>query len=76
MGCEEGTAKDSGTGIFVCECENGTFNVRPTGTLATRKEYWENRSSYMNKLLTVKHQSVSTDGIPRFPVGLTVRNYE
>ena len=77
VGCEEGTAKDTGTGIFVCECENGTFNVRPTGTLATRKEYWENRSSYMNKLLTVKHQSVSsTDGIPRFPVGLTVRNYE
>jgi len=76
VGCEEGTAKDAGTGIFVCECSGGHFNVRPKGTLAVRKEYWENRSEYIGKLLTVKHQSVSVEGIPRFPVGLAVRNYE
>lgn len=74
--CEEGTAKDAGTAIFVCECAGGKFNVRPKGTLQTRKEYWENRSEYMGQLLTVKHQGVSVDGIPRFPVGLAVRNYE
>lgn len=76
VGCEEGTAKDAGTAIFVCECAGGKFNVRPKGTLATRKEYWENRSKYMGQMLTVKHQDVSVEGIPRFPVGLAVRNYE
>ena len=76
VGCVEGTAKDTGTAIFVCECPGGLFNVRPKGTLAIRKEYWENKSEYIGQLLTVKHQSVSGEGIPRFPVGLAVRNYE
>ena len=76
VGCEEGTAKDSGTAVFVCSCTGGRFNVRPKGTLAVRKEYWENRSKYIGQLLTVKHQGASMEGIPRFPVGLTVRNYE
>ena len=76
VGCVEGTGKDTGTAIFVCECPGGRFNVRPKGTLPVRKEYWENRSHYIGQLLTVKHQSVSADGIPRFPIGLAIRNYE
>lgn len=76
VGCEEGTAKDAGTAIFVCECPGGTFNVRPKGTLAVRKEYWENREQYIGQMLTVKHQATSIEGIPRFPVGLAIRNYE
>ena len=76
MGCEEGTGKDSGTAIFVCECSGGSFNVRPKGTLEIRKEYWENKTKYIGQVLTVKHQSVSQDGIPRFPVGIAIRNYE
>ena len=76
VGCEEGTAKDAGTAIFVCECSGGTFNVRPKGTLAVRKEYWENRDQHMGQMLTVKHQGTSVEGIPRFPVGLAIRNYE
>jgi len=76
-GCQEGVAKDAGTAIFVCETTKGKrFNARPKGTLATRTEYWENRNKYIGMYLTVKYQGVSTEGIPRFPVGLSVRDYE
>tara|TARA_Y100001958_G_C21194369_1_gene522007 strand:- start:1314 stop:1532 length:219 start_codon:yes stop_codon:yes gene_type:complete len=64
------------TNVMKYKSAGGRFNVRPKGTLVTRKEYWENRSKYMDQMLTVKHQGVSVEGIPRFPVGLAVRNYE
>ena len=76
VGCEEGTARDAGTAIFVCDCNTKQFNVRPIGTKDVRREYWENRDSYIGKLLTVKHQSLSGEGVPRFPVGLIIRDYE
>lgn len=77
VGCEEGHGRDAETAIFVCETTVGKrFNARPKGTLAVRKEYWDNRAGYMGKMLTVKYQEKSVDGIPRFPVGLSVRDYE
>ena len=76
-GCQEGATKDAGTAIFVCETAEGKrFNARPKGTLSTRTEYWENRNKYIGMYLTVKYQGVSVEGIPRFPVGLSVRDYE
>ncbi len=75
--CVEGTARDTGTAIFVCVCDNGkTFNVRPKGPHAIRSSYWSNRKDYMGKLLTVQYQGTSVDTIPRFPVGITIRDYE
>jgi len=35
-----------------------------------------NVSDYYGKWLTVKYQELSKDGIPRFPVGISFRNYE
>ena len=77
VGCEEGAGRDTGTAIFVCETTDGCrFNARPKGTRVVRKEYWDNKSEYIGQLLTVKHQGVSIEGIPRFPIGLAIRNYE
>jgi len=75
---EEGSGNDKGTVIWVCECKDGgvRFNVRPKGTREERKDAFENRESYFGKLLTVKYQELTDDGIPRFPVGLTIRDYE
>lgn len=75
IGVEEATGRDSGTAIFVCKNKNGNiFNVRPTGTLEQRAEYLENfNKKYRGKMLTVKFQDLTDDGIPRFPVGLHFR---
>ena len=78
VGVEEGSGKDMGTAIFECKLNtsDGTFHVRPKGSLAQRKEYWINRHMYLHKLLTVQYQEMTDTSVPRFPVGVAVRNYE
>ncbi len=77
VGYEEATRKDEGTPVWICETPEGeTFKARPMGTLETRKKMWKNRKDYLGKDLTVKFQEKSKKGVPRFPVGITVRDYE
>lgn len=52
------------------------FNVRPMGTLTQRKKMWAECTKYFGKQLTVKYQELSVDGMPIFPVGVGVREYE
>lgn len=35
-----------------------------------------NKSKYIGKNLTVQFQNLTDAGIPRFPVGLEIRDYE
>ena len=75
----EGKGKDVGTPIWVCRMsptDERTFKARPMGTYEWRREAWKNRVSYFGKMLTVKYQELTDDGIPRFPIGLEVRDYE
>ena len=52
-----------------------TFNVKLKGEGVTdlMKEYFINPEIFMGKMLTVKHQGLTPDGIPRFPVGKVIR---
>jgi DNA ligase-1 len=50
--------------------------VRPRGTREKRAEWWENREQYIGSKLTVRFQNLTADGIPRFPVGIAIRDYE
>ena len=73
----EGTGNDKGTVIWVCKTSGDhRFKVRPIGTREKRKEMFRNKKAYMGKFLTVKYQELTNDGIPRFPVGIAVRDYE
>lgn len=75
----EGKGVDKGTGIFVCTTnyeESTTFQVKPEGTREKRKEYFENKEQLINKLLTVRYQELTKIGVPRFPVGVSIRDYE
>jgi len=77
VGAEEGVGKSAGQATFVCKTKQGqTFGCRCKGTDEMRREQWTNRASYMNKMLTVKYQTLSDDGVPIFPVGIGVRDYE
>lgn len=72
----EATGRDAGTAVFVCECEAGQFNVKPMGTRELRAEYFKKRKKLIGKMVTVKYQELSDDGIPRFPSAISVRDYE
>lgn len=74
-GFTEGVAKFTGTIIFECVTEDGKdFTVTPKGSLDSRKEMFNNGKSYIGKKLTVQYQGLSDEGVPRFPVGITVRD--
>lgn len=73
----EGSGKEKGCAIFTCKTENNqTFNVRPQGTLEERQAYFNKGSALIGETLTVRFQELTDDGIPRFPVGVAIRNYE
>lgn len=63
--------------VFECEAKNGKlFRVRPEGSISIRENYYNNIDKLKGKLLTVRYFEETKDGIPRFPVGVTVRDYE
>ncbi len=73
----QGTGKEAGCAIFECQTkDHKLFNVRPCGTLSQRKEYYNIGPDLVGQMLTVRFQELTDDGIPRFPVGVIVRNYE
>lgn len=74
IGGNEGVGRSEGQCIFLCETENGnSFSVRCRGSDESRKEQWENLDSYIGRYLTVRYQGLSDDGLPRFPVGISIR---
>ena len=74
VGANEGRGKDSGTvGSFICKIESGqTFSARLQGPYATRKKLFE-QGGYIGQLLTVKYQNLTSDNLPRFPIGKGLR---
>jgi len=77
VGYYEATGNDRGTPIWECEAPNGRlFRARPMGTLAERYELWANRDAMIGRPLTVRFFEYTDDGVPRFPVGVAIRDYE
>ena len=74
VGFTEGVGVEEGCIVFECELPDGqTFSVRPTGTHDERKDWFAHGETFIGKMLTVKYQELSNDGVPRFPVGLHFR---
>jgi len=77
IGAKEGVGKDEGKATFRCITKDKKeFEVRCKGTDEERREQWTNHKKYLGKKLTVKFQYLSDDGIPIFPVGIAIRDYE
>ena len=77
VGFTQGTGDETGCVIWVCKTNDGNqFSVRPRGTRESRQALFQNGDTYNNKMLTVRYQELTDDGIPRFPVGIAIRDYE
>lgn len=74
---KEGDGVDVGTAILQCSTKEGkSFWVRPTGTREYRSHVLHSFNKYKNKNLSVKFQNLTEQGVPRFPVGVSIRDYE
>jgi DNA ligase-1 len=68
---------EDGMILFQCKTrDNRTFSVRPRGTFESRRAMFAKGDSYIGKDLTVIFQEYTELGVPRFPVGKSVRDYE
>jgi DNA ligase-1 len=73
-----GANEDADGGVvWVCRTDRGdAFGVRPKGTLEDRQNSLASWESMVGKKLTVRYQNFSEKGVPIFPVGIGVRDYE
>ena len=78
IGIEEGRGKLAGHAIFVCRTKDGKeFLAKMSGDTANLKRYFEDHSTWVGKKLTVQYQGITgSAGVPRFPVGIAIRDYE
>jgi len=78
VGVVAGVGKMSGCGIFVCKTKSGDrFEAKMVGKLDDLRQYLNNPSAVVGKMLTVKYQGLTAkSGVPRFPVGLRIREPE
>jgi ATP-dependent DNA ligase len=74
---QEGDGLEKGCVIWHCITPEGiTFKCRPRGTHEDRKRMFLSAKNYVGKKLTVRFQELSDDKVPRFPVGICIRDYE
>ena len=76
VGFKEGEGVEEGCVVWQCTTGAYTFWVRPRGTQEIRKELFKHGYDYIGKKLTVRYQELTDDGKPRFPVGISIRDYE
>lgn len=78
-GVDEGRGKLAGhVGAFVCRTKDGKeFLAKMSGETEQLARYFRDHSLWEGKKLTVKYQGLTgANGIPRFPVGVAIRDYE
>jgi ATP-dependent DNA ligase len=82
VGYKLGTGTEAGAIIFICKSGEKTFDVRPRGSIGDRIEKAKHGDEFVGKQLTVRYQpsvkqsDVDKCELPRFPIGIDVRDYE
>lgn len=72
-----GNGKYFDCGVFICATVGGGhFNVILADTIEKKQHILKHADQYIGKYLTVKFQEYTDGGIPRFPVGVTVRDFD
>lgn len=75
VGIEEGRGKLSGhVGAFICATSDGQeFKAKMSGSTERLREYFLDHSLWEGRELVVQFQDLTSYGIPRFPVGLRLK---
>jgi len=77
VGADEGKGKFEGMAVFRLKTKDGAeFSAMPLGTEHERRKMWQERNKYVGEQATIKFFEYSKDGVPRFPILKTFRNYE
>ena len=70
---DEGVSRE----YFVWKCvtsDGKEFKSKPEGTREMKYFWYDNSEKYINRMITIKYQDLSPDGIPRFPIAKAFRS--
>ena len=71
VGFTQAEGGHSGCVKWICATKDGKqFTVVPNGSLADRRGWFRNGDQFIGKLLTVKFQGYSEDGLPQIAKGI------
>jgi hypothetical protein len=78
IGAEQAEGTQAGCVVWVCKSKGeDTFTTTIEGNFEYRAELYKNRDQYIGRLLTVRHQTskeeIEEGAVPRFPVGIAIR---
>lgn len=77
IGAKTGEGQEKDLVIWVVKDPRGNvIPVRPQGSFEQRRQYWMEWNKYVGKFLTVEYNGLSEYGVPRFPIGIEIRDYE
>jgi DNA ligase-1 len=74
VGVEEGRGKLAGHAVFVLEHEGQTFKAKLVGDQDNLKQYWEDPSLAIGRMVTVKFFGFTAKNKPRLPVAMRFRD--
>lgn len=75
-GTEEGRGLMAGRAVFVCKtASGGEFRCKMEGPMEALRQYLGN-PKVVGKKLTIRYQGFTSGDLPRFPIGVAVRDYE
>jgi DNA ligase-1 len=76
IGAFGGQATEENCVIWKCKTKEGKeFHVRPKGSFESRKRMLRDSRNYIGKMLTVRFQNLTSDSLPRFPIGVAIREH-
>ena len=77
LGVVNPEGKEKGKALLeVKDIRGNVFTVRPRGSFEMREEWLKHPELVIDKPYTIRYQELSEYGVPRFPVGIAIRNYE
>ncbi|MCL6572774.1 MAG: hypothetical protein K6T88_14005 [Bacillus sp. (in: Bacteria)] len=77
IGIDKATGSEDGAAMLIVQDIRGNrFPIRMRGSINRRREWYQNPNLVMNKPVTIRYQELTKAGIPRFPVGIAIRDYE
>jgi ATP-dependent DNA ligase len=73
----DGRGRMANKAIFTCSTDDGNqFSVKMEGSLERLETIYNNPHTVIGKKLTVRYQGYTNGNVPRFPIGISVRDYE
>ena len=76
VGVKSGRGRMSECAIFTCAIGGSEFDCKMEGSLDVLKEILQKPKSVIGKNLTVRYQGFTNGKLPRFPIGVSIRDYE